>query len=579
MRPKCTRAWLINAWRRLLREEDGIALLMALGIMLVLTISLTTILFVTATNARDTQRTNAGQKAYALAEAGINNALSVLNANYPGTGSYPGNSGLLPTRTTTYTTGTVTWSGSLVQATTSSGWPWQWNVTATGDVRNPTGPNTADVKRTVTAIVPVVIPTSTSVNSTSSAINFIYALHDVTFGQSLKVKAPVYAGCNLTLANTATISENIPASSTNPASKNRVAVGCNLTLQTNNNSIGEWISDGSGLTTYDHESSAGQLSALYVVGQCSSKQNGSGGATYHSPCQEGDGKNPPSSSTRDPLYAANQVTGSIPSTIPSGFVDTPSMTCCQPVTNANPVTSNSAVNPSYMGFYYQTADLGPFSKCDPSKSSGAYPTFDGDTTMNESAYSAANPFDLTGTPYRCISRTDRGELIWDGTTLHIKGVIFIDGSACVGSGGCGTNRVAKYTGTGSIFLSGSFSMTNGDTMCVGLSGSNCDQAVSWNPDNTSLGIIAYGDIGDGDGIEIKQGQIQGLLLANKNIYCQPASGTLVQGPMVSVYGSINCGQSSTLSFPAIPYPSTGVSGISGALPLPQLLPPLQFGGG
>jgi Tfp pilus assembly protein PilX len=577
MRPKSIGGWLVDAWRRLLREEEGIALLLALGIMLVLTISLTTIIFVTATNARDTQRTNAGQRAYALAEAGINNALSVLNANYPGSGTYPGNAALLPTRTTTYSTGTVTWSGSLVQATTSAGWPWQWNLTAMGDVSNPTGPNTADVKRTVTAVVPVVIPQSTSVSSSSSAINFIYAKNDITFGQSLNIEAPVYAGCNLTLANTATISENIPASATNPASKNRVAVGCNLTLQQNQNRIGEWIGDSSGLKTYDHESSAGQLAALYVAGQCSSKQNGNGGATYHSPCQEGDGKGV--ASTRDPLYAENQSSGSIASSIPPDFVTPPTMSCCQPVSFANPVVSNSPDPTSYLGFYYRAADLGPFAHCDPSLSSGAYPTFDNDAIMNESAYSTASPFNLTGTPYKCISRTDRGELSWDGTTLHIKGVIFIDGSACVGSSGCGTNRVAKYTGKGTIILTGSFSMVNGDTMCVGLSGSSCNQTVDWNPDDTSLGIIAYGDIGDGNGIEIKQGQIQGLMMANKNIYCQPASGTLVQGPMVSVYGSINCGQSSTLSFPAISYPSTGFAGSTGPLPLPVLLPPLQFGGG
>src|SRR5438477_11107370 len=76
--------------RRLVHDEEGIALLMALGIMLVLTIVLTTVVFITAGGARDTQRTNAGQKAQALAEAGINNAISVLNANYPGPGLYPG---------------------------------------------------------------------------------------------------------------------------------------------------------------------------------------------------------------------------------------------------------------------------------------------------------------------------------------------------------------------------------------------------------------------------------------------------------------------------------------------------------
>ncbi len=55
---------------RLVREERGIALVMAMGIMLVLAIALTTVIFLTAAGARDSVRSNAGQKAYGLAQAG-----------------------------------------------------------------------------------------------------------------------------------------------------------------------------------------------------------------------------------------------------------------------------------------------------------------------------------------------------------------------------------------------------------------------------------------------------------------------------------------------------------------------------
>ena len=58
------------------------ALVMALGIMLVLVIALTTVITFTAAGARDSHRVNAGQKATALAEGGVNNALAVLTANY-----------------------------------------------------------------------------------------------------------------------------------------------------------------------------------------------------------------------------------------------------------------------------------------------------------------------------------------------------------------------------------------------------------------------------------------------------------------------------------------------------------------
>ena len=55
----------------------------------------------TAAGARDAHRSNAGQKASALAESGINNALAVLNANYPGVTIHPGNKNLLLSTTLT----------------------------------------------------------------------------------------------------------------------------------------------------------------------------------------------------------------------------------------------------------------------------------------------------------------------------------------------------------------------------------------------------------------------------------------------------------------------------------------------
>src|SRR4051812_22676518 len=65
----------VAAWRRLLREEEGIALVLAVLIMLVLTLALTTVIVMTAAGARDAQRSNAGQKASALADSGIDNGL------------------------------------------------------------------------------------------------------------------------------------------------------------------------------------------------------------------------------------------------------------------------------------------------------------------------------------------------------------------------------------------------------------------------------------------------------------------------------------------------------------------------
>ena len=51
---------VVSTWRRLLHEEEGVALVLAIISMLVLTITLTTVLFITAAGARDAHRSNAG---------------------------------------------------------------------------------------------------------------------------------------------------------------------------------------------------------------------------------------------------------------------------------------------------------------------------------------------------------------------------------------------------------------------------------------------------------------------------------------------------------------------------------------
>jgi hypothetical protein len=540
---------VVAAWRRLLREEEGVALVLAIVSMLVLTITLTTVLFMTAAGARDAHRSNAGQKASALAESGINNALAVLNANYPGTTIYPGDASLLPTRTTTYATGSVTWSGTLVNVPTNPSWKWEWQLTALGSVKNPTGPSAGDVVRRATAVVPVVIPDSTSVAPGTTATDWIYGLNDVTFGQSVNVAAPVYAGHDLILENTSTIAETIPASLTLPARPNRIAVGHNLSLVNPQNQVGH---------VNGTADPANDLAEIHVVNQCLSKNNPTPHACVWGP--------------------TDKIWGVIhDNVIPPGYLTTPTLTCCSPLAWAPPADGASHPgSPSYMGFWYLNAGLGPKSPC--GSSSGTPPRFDTasgtpDNTINQSAYLAGSPFDLTGASYSCTSADGRAKLAWDGTTLTIKGTVFIDGSARSSSGN------AKYVGKGTIILSGLYTMDNNTALCVNLSGGTCNTSAPWDADTTALAIVADGiDPSTGDSIDIKKGNFQGLLLGNGNVDGS-VSGTLIVGPMVSVYGSVKAGQSGTLQFPPITFASSGTDGLTGPLPLPQLLSPIQFGGG
>ena len=66
------------AWRRLLREEEGVALVLAILTMLVLTISLTTVIS-SRPPARATRTAQTRAESVRVAESGINNALAVLD--------------------------------------------------------------------------------------------------------------------------------------------------------------------------------------------------------------------------------------------------------------------------------------------------------------------------------------------------------------------------------------------------------------------------------------------------------------------------------------------------------------------
>src|SRR5215207_330898 len=99
---------------RLTQREDGIALVMVLGILLVLTIAGTTATIYSTSNARTVNRSAKDELSFSLSEAGLNNAMAVL-AN-------PVNNALDPdtlpsteatASSATYENGTVKWWGVL----------------------------------------------------------------------------------------------------------------------------------------------------------------------------------------------------------------------------------------------------------------------------------------------------------------------------------------------------------------------------------------------------------------------------------------------------------------------------------
>jgi hypothetical protein len=104
------------------------------------------------------------------------------------------------------------------------------------------------VTSTVHIVVPVVLPPTTGVGS-SSLLNWVYAGTDVTFTNSLSVGSPVYATRDLTRTNTTTIR----------GVAGKVVAGRNLILENPQNQIG-LVGAGDP-----------RLPEIHVVGRCSSK--------------------------------------------------------------------------------------------------------------------------------------------------------------------------------------------------------------------------------------------------------------------------------------------------------------------
>ena len=257
-----------------LSDERGIALVLTLGILLVTSFTLISVIQYSSSAGRGANKSKADQTAYALAEAGVNNAMSVL-AN-PTNNAL--NSTLLTSRTTQYENGSVTWSGSFNPTNA------RWTLTSVSSVRNPTGPTAANVSRRIVAQVDVIPTLSQPLNS--SAWNYIYSRSvntpggcDMTIQQSVQIRSPMLVSGNLCLQNSAQLL------------KGPVVVGGSVTM-TDGNTIG---------------TASTKLSSVAIGNGCS-KSNPA--AASQNPCTGG-----------APVHIFANTVSSSPPTIPPPSVD------------------------------------------------------------------------------------------------------------------------------------------------------------------------------------------------------------------------------------------------------------------
>jgi hypothetical protein len=182
---------------RNLRNEDGIAMVMAVSILIVLGMLGVVVTVYSTAGQRTASRSSAGVSAYSLAEAGINNAMSILAKQ-----KNAGVATLLPStlaaaNTSNYDSGYVKWWGTYDTLSTT------WTLSAIGYMGNPTG-GSRQITRKITTSVKVrpkfMQPTS------NPAWNYIIATRtntpggcDESLNNSVNIQSPLYVVGNLCL--------------------------------------------------------------------------------------------------------------------------------------------------------------------------------------------------------------------------------------------------------------------------------------------------------------------------------------------------------------------------------------------
>ena len=488
--------------RRLLQRQDGITLIMAIGVLGVLTMTGTSLIYYSSTNARTAAYSDNKSAAYDLAEAGVNEMMAVLsrpenNALNKYTLGEQAN-GTVTHTTHTYDGGTVEWWGTLSQSVSGAS---TWTLTSVGRVKNPTGASASQATRTLTAKVPV-IPTYTQPLNNPSW-NFIYsrgtgATCDMTIQNSVLVRSPLYVAGNLCLNNTAAITAG------------PLIVQGSFTMSQSANYAG---------------TSTAPLNQLHVRNGCKWKNN-----SLHNPCQQGAG-----SSGFDNVWA-------------SSISNNPS-------TSAAPTADWDA--------WYLNANPGPYYGC--LTTSGTPPTFDNDqgSATTPSATHRNNSVstvqDLTpSSSYTC--KGSSGELSWNATThvLTANGTIFIDGSAQIQNGAVNT-----YTGSATIYVSGTLLIKN-SSMCQATSGGTCT-ATGWDPAQRMLVFVVNGNgsggspqsqVNTGDSVQLVSAYAQGALYATNAI--ELGTTSQFDGPLDG--STVSLGQSTSSSFPGLSFVPAGMPG-------------------
>jgi len=513
---------VIARLRKLRVDERGFALVIALALTVVFSMTVITVIEAATSNTHSSDMSKNRVSAYSLAEAGISNANALLSGKNPydphllhPQGQYaqadcanppanPTGAALLGNTCSpmvyTLDGGTATVWGWLNTSTAN------WTITSTGTV---TRNAFANQPATKTLTVVVHIRARASQQNVTPAWNYVFVkdttsnVCNITIDQTTALTSSLYTEGNLCFKNSASISE------TNAADPVLLEVRGKLV----------WLTGAS--------KGVGQSSPLQEV---TSAKIGGG-------CTTGAVTNAGHVCTRPP-------TGSDYFYVKSGGYSQ----------TAEAIAAPSLTTTDWDN-YYQTSTISRLSQC---LAGGLASTnFDNDTTRNTSLTTA---FNLTpATNYTCQTKNSNGfvigELDWDATNhiLSVRGTVFIDGNVTI-------NGLVKYRGvnkygahpSGSdgsdglggmmvMYVSGTVSLSNSGVFCgwdtvhdtAAYNGSSCDFSA-WTPGTSMLMFVAHG------GVTLNQSSFfQGAIFSEGNVTLGQSAQT--EGPIIT--NTLTLGQS------------------------------------
>jgi hypothetical protein len=566
--------------RQLIPKQDGIALIMVVGILAVLTIAGSTMMFYTTSNTKSVGRSKVDEASFSLSEAALNNAMSVLS----NPANDPYKQATLPSTESTassmtYENGTAKWWGVFNVGLLS------WTVTAVGIHANPAGPTTAPVRRSITAQVRI-RPTNTQPLN-NPAWDYMYATAtgnacDETLNNNVLGNARMYVAGNLCIGNNAGASISALVVAGNLDVFNQGSVGANTSMSTRvetsvggncRYSVGLWVP------------CSGDQDSRHIY---SKRADGTTIGVNHTP-------DPVAAPVADfPKWYEHAVPGpSQPCTTMSGtppLFDTNYPTKDNNVGIVDLTPANSYI--CRVGPGASTILPGPINATQTAisvASATGFPTSAFRIRIDDELMNVTAGFGTTTwTVSRGVNSTTAaahvasqsviwddadtaGELSWNVTTktLTVKGTIYIDGSAKVANG-----ALNRYNGQAALYLSGTFYLDG--KLCGGVAGSNCE-FTNWNPNTEMLMIVANGiggQVNPPDSIQVQNnGQFEGALFGTGKV--EFGNNSFSDGP---VMGSeiVLSNNVTTNAFPTVTTVPAGMPGNDPVYGIPR--PPETFAG-